>query len=198
MPGNVRGSVIREEQRYGGVRLQLTAVLGDARIPIQIDIGFGDAITPKPTKVSYPTMLEQPAPRLLAYPKETVVAEKYEAMVSLGIANSRMKDFYDLWVLARDFEFNGATLIRAIRATFGRRKTDLPSAPPLALTEEFAKDQSKQMQWSAFMRRSRLIVDVPHFGQVLVMLQAFLWPPTESLVGQKRFGRRWKPGGPWK
>lgn len=139
-PGDVTGGLIREEQRYGGVRIQMTAALGNARIPIEVDIGFGDAVTPKAERMEYPTLLDQPAPVLRVYPKETAVAEKYEAMVSLGIANSRMKDFYDVWVLARDFEFDGATLARAISATFGRRKTQVPAVPPLALTSEFGRD----------------------------------------------------------
>lgn len=197
-PNSVTGGLIREEQRYGGIRLQLVALLGNARIPIQVDVGFGDAITPKAEQIEYPTLLGQSAPILRAYPKETTVAEKYEAMVSLGIANSRMKDFYDLWVLARDFEFKGDILSRAIRATFKRRKTELPKIIPLALTDEFAADKSKQMQWVAFVRRGRLVVDAPKFEQIISMLRLFLWPPTTTNDGGKNFGGRWQPGGPWK
>jgi hypothetical protein len=197
VPDSVAGGLIREEQRYGGIRIQLTAMLQNARIPIQVDIGFGDAITPKPEQVEYPTLLGQPAPILRVYPQETAVAEKYEAMVSLGIANSRMKDFYDLWVLCRDFEFDGATLGRAIRATFQRRKTDLPATPPVALTAEFAQDQSKRTQWSAFLRRGRLLTHPPDFQQIITVLHTFLWPVTEALVGEKTFPRRWNSGGPW-
>jgi predicted nucleotidyltransferase component of viral defense system len=196
--GGVIGGLIREDQRYGGVRIQMTAMLDNARIPIQIDIGFGDAITPKAERVEYPTLLDQPAPVLRAYPKETAVAEKYEAMVSLGIANSRMKDFYDVWVLARDFEFDGATLARAVSATFKRRQTGVPAVPPLALTSEFGRDKAKLAQWNAFARRGRLVGDVPPFEQVVNVLQSFLWPVTEAINLDERFGRRWPAGGSWR
>src|SRR5207244_2762752 len=141
---NARGALIREEQRYGGVRIQMTALLDRARIPIQIDIGFGDIVTPRAEQVEYPSLLAQAAPVLGAYPMVTAVAEKYEALVSLGIANSRMKDFYDLWLLARDFEFDGAILARAIKATFERRATALPAIVPMALTSKFSEEKVKQ------------------------------------------------------
>ena len=197
-PGSVTGGVIREDQRYGGVRIQMTAVLDNARIPIQVDIGFGDAITPKAERVEYPTLLGQPAPVLRAYPKETVIAEKYEAMVTLGIANSRMKDFYDVWVLARDFDFDGATLARAVAATFKRRQTGVPAAPPLALTLEFGRDKAKLTQWKAFVRRGRLVGDAPDFEQVVDVLYSFLWPATEAIKADEAFVRHWSSGGPWK
>ena len=120
---------MKEDEEYQGLRLKLTAMLASARIPIQIDIGFGDAIHPGPDEITYPTLLDMPAPTLKAYPRETVVAEKFQAMVMLGIANSRMKDFYDLWTLARQFEFDGQVLSEAIRATFDRRQTPLPEQP---------------------------------------------------------------------
>lgn len=122
------------------------------RLPMQIDIGFGDAITPSPVETSFPTILNGSAPLLLAYPKETVVAEKFEAMVKLGMANSRMKDFHDLRALSLLFTFDGEILAEAIKRTFERRKTALPiaAAPPLALTAEFFEDESKQRQWAAF------------------------------------------------
>lgn len=127
----IRAGPIKEGDEYQGIRIHIDARLGNARIRLQIDVGFGDAVTPAPQAVSYPTLLEFPAPRLLAYPRETVVAEKFQAMTVLGIANSRMKDFYDLWTLARQFSFEGATLSAAIEATFDRRKTPLPTdAPP--------------------------------------------------------------------
>jgi len=197
-PNSVTGGLIREDQRYGGVRIQMTAMLGNAHIPIQIDIGFGDAITPKAERVEYPTLLAQPAPVLRAYPKETAIAEKYEAMVSLGIANSRMKDFYDVWVLARDFEFHGATLARAVTATFKRRQTEVPAAPPLALTSEFGRDQAKLTQWKAFVRRGRLVGEAPDFEQAVDVLHSFLWPVTEAIQVDEAFARHWSPGGPWK
>lgn len=198
LPESVRGDLIREEQRYGGIRIQMTAVLDNARIPIQIDIGFGDAITPKAQQVQYPTLLGHTAPNLRAYPMVTAVAEKYESSVSLGITNSRMKDFYDLWVLARDFDFEGTTLARAIRATFERRGTALPAAPPVALTEEFSGDKTKQTQWKAFVGRGRLVAEAPDFESVVAMLHSFLWPVTEALAAGDKFELNWAAGGPWK
>jgi predicted nucleotidyltransferase component of viral defense system len=132
----VRGARIREDEEYEGVRVQLEARLATARIKVQIDVGFGDVMTPAPQEIEYPVLLDFPAPRLRTYPRETVVAEKFEALVKLGIANSRMKDFYDLWVMARDFEFEGALLSQAIKATFERRGTALPTDVPLALSDE--------------------------------------------------------------
>jgi hypothetical protein len=126
-----------------------------------------------------------------------VVAEKWEAMVSLGIANSRMKDFYDLWVVSGQFEFDGALLARAIRATFKRRGTDLPDEPPVALTAVFTGDRSKQVQWSAFVKRGKLAIVVPPFEQVVDYLASFLWPPAEALGKGLSFDRRWPSGGPW-
>lgn len=122
-PATVTAGKIKEDQEYEGVRVECVARLGQARIDLQVDVGFGDAVTPGPVTVQYPGLLDLPAPELAAYPRETVVAEKFQAMVMLGIANSRMKDFFDLWVLARSFTFAGPVLAAAIRATFARRKT---------------------------------------------------------------------------
>ena len=151
---------IRDEQAYGGMRVKLMAYLGKARISLQIDVGFGDAVTPKATLIQFPTLLDHPAPRIRAYPPETVVAEKIQAMVSLGIANSRMKDFYDVWVLLHNFELDRAMLARAIRATFERRQTPMPTAMPVAMSEDFIADPAKQSQWRGFLGRSGLPGDL--------------------------------------
>ena len=140
---SVHGETIKEDQEYEGLRLTLDCRLENARIPIQIDIGFGDVVTPATSELSYPVLLDFPAPILAVYSRESVVAEKFQAMVMLGIANSRMKDFYDLWVLARQFEFQGPMLCQAIRATFERRRTSVPAEVPLALSAEFSNDQGK-------------------------------------------------------
>jgi predicted nucleotidyltransferase component of viral defense system len=131
---------IREEQEYGGVRVEVVARITSAQVRLQVDIGFSDAITPDAAVVEFPPLLEFPAPRIRAYPRESVIAEKLEAMVKLGIANGRMKDFYDIVVLARSFDFDGEVLVRALRATFDRRKTPLPEGLPVALTPAFADD----------------------------------------------------------
>lgn len=193
----VHAEKIKEDQDYEGVRVHCEARLERARIDLQIDVGFGDAITPKAIEVQYPAMLEFPAASLRAYPRETVVAEKFQAMVALGIANSRMKDFFDLWTLAHSFEFNGPTLCHAIQATFKRRKTALPTEPPLALTSEFGTDAAKVKQWEAFIKKSRLDVGGKTLEQVCVSLQGFLMPATQALIAVEAFEMRWPPSGPW-
>ena len=147
---------IREEQQYGGLRVTLTAMLGKAKIHLQVDCGFGDAITPEVSVHDFPTFLDFPAPRLRMYPKETVVAEKLEAIVKLGEANSRMKDFYDLWVLGCDFSFSGAVLVMAIENTFNRRHTPFPIGIPEAFKATFIQNPMKQTQWQHLSERTRL------------------------------------------
>ena len=176
----VKAVPIREEQTYGGIRVTLTGILHQARIPLQIDIGFGDAITPEPEQIEFPTLLDGPRPRLLAYPRYTMAAEKYETMVRLGMANSRMKDFYDVWLMSRLFEFNGPTLRDAIRNTFKRRSTPLPSGVPMAFTSEFWKDAQKQTQWQAFVRKSKPEDVSEDFGSVVRDVAAFLMPANEA------------------
>jgi hypothetical protein len=188
---------IREAQEYQGRRVTLTAFLGKARIPVRVDVGFGDVVTPKARRISYPTLLDFPAPSIRACPRETVVAEKSQAMVMLGIANSRMKDFYDLYVLARHFAFDGRVLVRAIRATFRRRNTPLPVAPPLALTDEFARDEAKSVQWNAFIRKSGLEEGAPEFAELLSHLREFLLPPMRAASERAPIPANWAKGGPW-
>lgn len=155
--GNVVGAAIRKEASYGGVRIDLHATLDRARIALQVDIGFGDAVTPGPQPIHYPTFLaDVPAPVLRAYPKATVAAEKLHAISVLGVTNTRMKDFFDLWVLLRDPTLESAEVEQAIEATFARRGTALPDTLPIGLGETFAKDATKQLQWQAFVKRNRL------------------------------------------
>lgn len=150
-PDTLRVDRIREELEYGGVRLRALASVGGARVKLTIDIGFGDALEPAPEIIEYPVMLDLPAPRLRGYARETVIAEKFQAMVALGRANSRMKDFYDIWILSQSFDFDGDRLARAIAATFARRGTAIPHELPDALTQAFAEDQLKQRQWEVFL-----------------------------------------------
>jgi predicted nucleotidyltransferase component of viral defense system len=194
---SVKVSPIREEQEYQGQRVTLMAFLGKARIPLQVDVGFGDVVTPKARMIVYPTLLDFPAPRIQACPRETVVAEKLQAMVVLGIANSRMKDFYDLYVLARDFAFDGTTLTRAIKATFKRRKTEISHGTPLSLTEEFGLDGTKSIQWRAFVRKSGFQQYMPELPDILLQLREFLLPPLKAASGQVDVPRNWNAGGPW-
>lgn len=194
----VRGERTREEEEYEGVRVRLEARLAAARIKVQIDIGFGDIMTPAPREEEYPVLLDFPAPRLRAYPRETVVAEKFEAMVKLGIINTRMKDFYDLWVMARNFEFEGALLGRAIRATFERRGTALPAELPLALSDEFSGDTGKKTQWAAFLRRLGREAGGTPLAEVVEALKDFLVPPVIAAGSAEAFDMTWPPGGPWR
>lgn len=187
---------IRDDQSYGGIRVLVVSRIGTARVRLQVDVGFGDAITPEATTVEFPTLLDSPAPRLRAYPRETVVSEKLEAIVQLGMANSRMKDLYDLYVLSRSFEFEGSSLVRAIRATFERRGTPLPSSLPVALSQEFTTDASKQIQWAAFVRKSRT-GEVAALGPVVDAIRTFLEEPLLAARSGSTFARRWAPPGIW-
>lgn len=172
--GALRVDRIREEMEYGGLRLRTTAAIGGARISLTIDIGFGDAVEPGTEELDYPSMLDFPMPRLRGYARETVIAEKFQAMVALGRANSRMKDFYDIWILSRSFTFGDDRLARAIAATFARRGTAIPQDLPDALTPAFAGDAQKQRQWGAF------VGDVAHdpgdLANVIKDIAAFLMP----------------------
>jgi predicted nucleotidyltransferase component of viral defense system len=148
---------IREEARYGGLRVRLTGKLGKARSTVQIDVGYGDAVSPGPEEAVYPVMLDElPPPRLRVYPRATVIAEKLEAIESLGMTNSRMKDFFDISVLAREGTLDIAQLGDAIAATFQRRATPIPAGVPLGLSDEFARDAVKRAQWLGFLRKNRL------------------------------------------
>ncbi|VVT24548.1 nucleotidyl transferase AbiEii/AbiGii toxin family protein [Rhizobium sp. EC-SD404] len=179
-PDTLRVDRIREELEYGGLRLRALASVGGARINLTIDIGFGDALEPGAEIVEYPVMLDLPAPRLRAYARETVIAEKFQAMVALGRANSRMKDFYDVWVLSQSFSFDDDRLARAIAATFARRGTALPTEPPDALTPAFADDEQKQKQWHTFVEN--VAVDPGPFVQVLASLCDFLMPHAKIAI----------------
>jgi len=156
-PDSIAVESIREEAAYEGQRLRLQARLGNARCHVQWDIGFGDAVTPAPMATDYPVLLDEfPPPHLRVYPRETVFAEKLEAIASLGIANSRMKDYFDLLALIREGVLDQATLVAAVLATFDRRRTKFPGAVPFGLTEDFSADVQKQAQWNAFLSRNRL------------------------------------------
>jgi predicted nucleotidyltransferase component of viral defense system len=174
----LRVSPIREELEYGGLRLRGTASLACARITVVVDIGFGDAVEPGLETIDYPALLDLPAPKLRAYAPETVIAEKFQAMVALGRANSRMKDFYDVWILSKTFEFAQDRLARAIAATFGRRQTAIPTELPDALTMAFAEDPLKQRQWTAFIAD---LDDAPRQLQAVINdLAAFLMEAAKA------------------
>ena len=198
LPDTLRAIEIREDQEYQGVRVQFEARLENAMIPIQVDIGFGDAVTPAPENITYPTVLDFAAPKLRAYPVYTVVAEKFQAMVWLGIANTRMKDFYDIWIIMQKFSFNGQLLAQAIEATFVRRNTLLPASAPLALSKVFSSDAVKQTQWKAFLRKNALQADNLAFADIITALHDFLMPPILTNDTDLKFDAVWSPGGPWR
>jgi predicted nucleotidyltransferase component of viral defense system len=197
-PDSIAAERITEDADYEGVRVMFTGYLERAKIPIQIDLGFGDAITPAPVESTYPTLLQSPAPHLLTYPRETVVAEKLEAMVKLGIANTRMKDFYDLEVLSRTFSFAGQSLAEAIQNTFEHRGTELPpDGQPFAFTSDFYGDPNKVRQWAAFSQKNRSYVEPIAFKALVARIAKFLVPVTLSTRKDVSFKKTWKPGGPW-
>ncbi len=194
---SIRVDPIRDRQEYGGTRVTLVAILGTARIPLQIDIGVGDAVTPEPQLATFPTLLDFPAPRVRAYPAETVIAEKFQAMVALGIANTRMKDFYDVWLLSETHRFDGVRLASAIAATFARRGTPLPVDTPLALTEQFARDPAKQTQWRAFIERGRLLEAPADLGLVVQRIESLVLPAARAANDTEALHASWTPGEDW-
>lgn len=186
---------IRQDAVYDGFRVRLVARLGAARVPMQIDVVFGDVVTPQPHELALGPLLDFPAPRLRAYPPETVIAEKFEAMLALGMANSRMKDYYDLWTISRLVRLELATLRTAVRATAMHRNTEVPGELPVALRDAFAADASKQTQWNAFVRRIGDARPVPSLHEVIRQLGEFLGP---VLRASDPVQQEWLPGGPWR
>jgi Nucleotidyl transferase AbiEii toxin, Type IV TA system len=194
----VKVEKIKEDQDYEGLRITFTGFMEAARLPVQIDIGFGDAVTPAPVETDFPTLLPNPAPRLLSYPRETVIAEKFEAMVKLGIANTRMKDFHDLKTLSELFHFESALLIEAIQRTFEHRKTALPvNELPTALTVEFYADATKMAQWNAFNLKNKLYIQPSSLESVATSIREFVIPlmRPEIMSGERRL--RWEPSKAW-
>ena len=196
LPDTIRVERIRDDEAYEGVRVRLEARLGNVRVPLQIDVGLGDTIVPASEELEYPTLLKFPAPKLHAYSKESVVAEKFEAMVKLGVANSRMKDFYDLWVLAQRFEFESNTLAAAIHATFKTRRTTLRKSSPLVLRADFYELPAKQTQWRAFLRKSELKAD-SSLKEIIEVIREFVTPVVDSILKADEENKLWHPGGPW-
>lgn len=193
----VEAERIAEDADYEGIRVRFRGSLDTARIVMQLDIGFGDIVIPSPEPASYPTLLDLPAPHLLVYSRESTIAEKFEAMVKLGILNSRLKDFYDIWLILRQFDFEGPILSKAISKTFSTRGTNIQSEP-IALTNSFAEDAGKAAQWRGFVRKNRL-VDVPqNLVEVVAAIAAFLTPIVQQLAAGRVFKTTWKAPGPWR
>lgn len=173
----VQSELIREEQTYGGVRVTLHGYLGTAKIPLQIDIGFGDAVTPDAQEIELPSILHGvPTARLKGYPAESAIAEKFQSMTVLGLANSRMKDFYDIAYLADTMTFEASTLARAIKATFERRGTPLPTEAPVALTETFYRDEQIDTRWKAFVRKNQIKPPYDDLVHVIEKIKRLIQP----------------------
>lgn len=183
-PGSVGVAAIREEDAYGGRRVTLRGQLGAARLAIQIDIGVGDAVTPEPQWLEYPGLLDLPRPRLRAYPRATVLAEKVHAMVLFGMRNSRMKDYFDVHALLREAEVDAAELANALAATFGRRRTALPEGVPAGLSDAFAADAAKQMQWRTFLEKNR--IEGPALNTVVAEIRERLADPFAQAANENR------------
>jgi hypothetical protein len=195
----IEATIIRGEAEYHGWRLAFLATLGNSKIHMQLDVGLGDVVQPAPTLVKYPSILGFPTPVLKAYSPESVIAEKVQAMVELEKANSRMKDFYDLWVLSHHLGFRGDVLAKSIKATFERRDTALVNNPPVALTEEFSKDPMKITQWRAFARRLPTDAKGLSLEEVVAALGIFLIPVLRAASHSAGFAKMtWPPGGPWR
>jgi hypothetical protein len=195
----LRLETIRPEEEYSGKRARFQALLGNTRIGVQLDLGFGDAVVPDPAEITYPTLLNDlPAPELLAYPREAAVAEKFEAMLKLDVRNSRMKDFHDLWALASAFSFEGPVLQAAVAACFQRRGTPWAAEIPTPLTSGFYQRSELAARWAGYLAREAVLVPPPNrFEEIGDVICAFLGPVRESLVAGKPFELRWEPGGPW-
>ena len=198
-PATLRAEKVREDGKYQGIRLSLKGRLGTAIIPVQVDIGFGDRVYPPPSRSTFPSLLRGlPEAEILMYPPETVVAEKFEAMLRFGEANSRIRDFYDIWVTARTFPFDFATLMVAIEGTLRQRETAIPTRMPVALLPEFASMADKQALWSAFLRRTPPSLSPPPFDDLLTELRRFFEPLLFSLTSPDKTDRRWDPHrGAW-
>jgi len=192
----VEAEEIRTTAEYGGVRVRLTGMLGGAVIRVQTDVGFGDAVTPPAIEALYPSLLGLPAPQLRMYPRETVVAEKLEAIVKLGMLNTRCKDYYDLWYLADRFSFNGNSLVSAVAATFARRGTPLAAEIPAGLSAAFAQDSVKQAQWVAFCRRLGE-KNPPKLAEVVAEVERFVAAPLLSAARSEALASTWTARGPW-
>lgn len=199
LPSTVRAEAIRDKSEYHGFRVKLEVMLRPARFNLQIDVGLGDAVEPAAQTQDYPVLLDNaPTPRIRAYPREAVIAEKLHAMVVLGAANSRYKDFYDVFVLARHFPFEGPLLMRAIAATFERRRTPTSGAQPVALTPALYSDAKRAAEWQRYLSRNALPGAPSDFAIVGELLQSFLGPIWTVLAANEKFSSTWPASGPWK
>ena len=188
---------ITEDAEYEGVRIRVHGRLGNARVSVQIDIGFGDVIVPNPSTVSYPAILDFPAPELKGYTMESTIAGKFQAMVKLGVLNSRMKDFYDIWVLSRTFDFQGKILAEAVEKTFEKRNTPVNMNTAI-FDPSFGKDGNKNVQWQSFISKTKLTNAPESFEEAIAVVKLFLEPLAASIVERRTFNSIWTAPGPWR
>ena len=188
---------ITEDAEYEGVRVRVNGSLGNSQVFIQIDIGFGDVIVPSPKTIAYPAILDFPAPELKGYTMESTIAEKFQAMVKLGVLNSRMKDFYDIWILSRTFDFKGEILAEAVEKTFENRNTPVNLKAPI-FDPSFGRDGDKKVQWQGFIRKTKLINALESFEEVIGAVKLFLEPLAASIVERRAFNSKWTAPGPWR
>jgi Nucleotidyl transferase AbiEii toxin, Type IV TA system len=194
---SIRGDAITLDAKYQGVRIRVRGLLGTARLSLQLDFGFGDVVVPQPVWIEYPELLDFGQPHLLGYTPDSAIAEKFQAMVEREMANTRLKDFFDIWRLSQNLFFDGVVLSRALAATFKQRGTPLPTSPPLALTPTFSADPIKQSQWRAFLRKALLESDAKALGATVEELRAFILPPAVAAAEGTTLRMKWQPGGPW-
>jgi len=192
----VGGERITEDADYEGVRVRVQGNLGTARVVVRVDVGFGNLVIPPAELAEWQPILDFPAPQLLGYSRESTIAEKLEAMVKFGALNSRMKDFFDIWLLSRQFDFDGQILGKAVEATFSKRGTEIPPVP-VALTASFAEDPDKIVQWRAFLRRNQLTETPTELPELIASIATFLAPMTKALAVGEPFRGVWRAPGPW-
>ncbi len=195
---SVVGERIKEGAEYEGVRIKFKGFLGKSRIPMQIDIGFGDVISPKPQVIEYPTILDFPKPKLKGYSLESIVAEKFESMVKLGAINSRMKDFYDIWIISRQFDFKGERLRKALKRTFIQRNSELPKSSKLFAEEFYDEESDRQVMWKSFLTKNQINSAPEKLALVVKKINDFLTSPVKSILNNKEFDYHWNSPGPWK
>lgn len=197
-PSTIKGQRIKENVDYEGIRVKFRGFLGRTRITMQIDVGFGDVIYPKPTAIDYPVILDLPKPRLKGYPAESVISEKFEAMVKLGLLNSRMKDFYDILLMMHQYDFNGTELVEALKRTFEHRKTPLPEHKPLFTEEIYNEKSDRQALWKAFLQKG----DIKNAPEKLCItareIEKFLINPLNAIHRGQEFSKHWEASGLWR
>ena len=193
---SMRSEAIREQNQYGGVRIRLPAELDTIRLSMHIDIGIGDAVVPPATRIDFPSLLTEETIPLLAYQPETVIVEKYQTIVDLGMVNSRMKDYYDIWFLSKTVEINGQTLATAIRTIFDRRQTEVPRTTAPGLSDEFAINEQKVRQWSTFLERTE-VAEAKTLREVIQGVRNLLLTPSIAVATGQEFTLRWSPVQGW-